>query len=247
MDTAEEETQMDNDEAVGSPPSRAQVEALQGRLFSIGYSNHAMEHFLGLLVRAGVTALADVRTHPSSRRHPHTNRPLLVAALKRHGIAYVFLGDTLGGRPPDRDLYDADGRVDYERVRRTADFQRGLDRLLHGLAGFRVAMMCGEEDPLSCHRGLMITPALVERGLAPLHLRGDGSIETTEALERRLLDETQVGAGIVDGLFAATLTAEDHRDLLAQAYRAMARRKAFRLRPAEGEATANRSDEEDPQ
>ena len=91
---------MDNDRASEVPPSREQVEALQGQLFSIGYSNHAMDHFLNLLVRAGVTALADVRTHPSSRRHPHTNRPLLVAALQRQGIAYVFLGDALGGRPP---------------------------------------------------------------------------------------------------------------------------------------------------
>jgi hypothetical protein len=225
MDSAEEPLQMDNDRAAAAPP---------GRLFSIGYSNHEMGHFLGLLGRAGVTALADVRTHPSSRRHPHTNRPLLVAALRPYGIAYVFLGDALGGRPPPPDLYDADGRVDYERVRRTADFQRGLDRLLHGLESYRVAMMCGEEDPLSCHRGLMITPALVERGLAPLHLRGDGSTETTADMERRLLAETGVGDGIVDGLFANALTAEDHRDLLAQAYRAMARRKAFRKRPDEG-------------
>src|SRR5262249_60832537 len=110
------------------------------------------------------TALADWRPHPSSRRHPHTNRPLLVAALRRHGIAYVFLGDALGGRPPAPDLYDEDGRVDYERVRRTAAFQRGLDRLLRGLEDYRLAMMGGDEDPLSCPPGLMHTPALVAPG-----------------------------------------------------------------------------------
>src|SRR5262249_39014433 len=138
--------------------------------------------------------------------------------------------DLLGGRPASPALYDEDGRVDYERVRRTADFQHGLERLARGLPGPTIAFLCSEEDPLDCHRGLMITPALVERGLAPGHLRKDGSIETNEAMERRLLGETGVGAGFLDGLFAAVLTAEDRLAFLAEAYRHMARRKAYRSR-----------------
>jgi hypothetical protein len=46
---------------------------------------------------------------------------------------------------------------------------------------------------------------------------------------------TGVGAGPLDGLFAATLTEDDRAALLAEAYRRMARRKAFRL-PADEDA-----------
>src|SRR3954471_13337601 len=98
-----------------------------GRLLSVGYSNHSLEDFLGLLRCAGVTAVADVRSHPASRYNPHTNGPQLAASLRALGITYVFLGDQLGGRPEPRELYD-DGRVNYERVRQTDFFREGLAR-----------------------------------------------------------------------------------------------------------------------
>lgn len=90
-------------------------------------------------------------------------------------------------------------------------------------------MLCGEEDPLDCHRGLMITPALIERGVRPGHLRKDGRIESTAEMEARLLELTGVGAGLLDGLFAALIPADERAGLLTEAYRAQARRKAFRL------------------
>ena len=149
--------------------------------------------------------------------------------MKQNGIAYVFLGDLLGGRPRDRELYDADGRVDYERSPGDGGFSSGLERLLRGLEKYTIAMLCGEDDPLDCHRGLMIAPAAQEEGASPLHLRKDGSVETTEAMERRLLVETGTAARHDNPLFAALLTEEDRRAALAEAYRIMNRRKGFRL------------------
>lgn len=58
-------------------------------------------------------------------------------------------------------------------------------------------------------------------------------------MEQRLLAETGVGDGILDGLFAAAVPDEERRRLLAEAYQIRARRKAFRWRPetsAEGPA-----------
>lgn len=208
--------------------------AIGVRLLSVGHSNHDWPAFVALLRGAGVAALADVRSHPYSRRYPYFNREPLKDGLREHGIAYVFLGDLLGGRPASPALYDDEGRVDYERVRRTAEFQRGLERLAHGLLGCTVAFLCSEEDPLDCHRGLMIAPALTEHGFTPGHLRKDSSIETNEAMENRLLRETRVGAGLLDGLFAAVLTEEDRQALLAEAYRRMARRKAYRDKAESG-------------
>lgn len=196
------------------------------RLCSIGRSHHDAARFVELLRGAGITAIADVRSYPASQRLPHFNGPELEQQLKTQGIRYVFLGDELGGRPQQPSLYDADGRVDYERVRGTAAFQGGIEQLIQAQARFKVAMLCAEEDPLDCHRGLMITPALVERGIAPAHLRGDGTIETTPQMEDRLLELTHLG-----GLFA--LTPEDRRQSLIEAYRVWARKKAFRLKAGE--------------
>lgn len=201
----------------------------KNELFSIGHSNQELSQFTALLRGAGVNAVADVRTSPYSRRMPWFNREALKQELVSIGIAYVYLGDLLGGRPNERDLYDTEGNADYERIRATAYFGRGLERLMRGLERHTVAMMCSEDDPLHCHRGLMITPAVKATGLSPLHLRKDGSMETTEAMERRLLRETRTAAQLESPLFGPLLTDEERRDVLAEAYRLMGRRKAFRL------------------
>jgi hypothetical protein len=214
-----------------SPASRGLTVPAGVRLFSVGHSNHDLPRLVRLLQAVGVTAVADVRSSPYSQRLPQFNRPELERGLPPCGVAYVYLGDFLGGRPRDASLYDADGRVNYERVRTTAAFQRGLDRLERAAAAFTVAFLCGEADPLDCHRGLMIAPALAERGLAVAHLRKDGSVETHAEMETRLLTVTHTDTGLADGLFADLLGAEERRHLLAEAYRARARRVAFRLRP----------------
>lgn len=181
-------------------------------LFTVGHSNHEPEAFLDLLRRHGVTAVADVRSSPYSRRLPHFGRAHLQATLRHHGVAYVFLGKELGGRPSDPALYHADGWADYERVRETEAFRQGIERVLRGLEHYTVALMCGEEDPLDCHRGLMITPALKFIGLPPRHIRRAG-VETTGEFERRVQDAAGVGA-----LFG-----------MDEAYRLMNAKKAFRL------------------
>lgn len=83
------------------------------RLFTIGHSNHDLAVFLRLLLEAGVTAVADVRSAPYSMRYPHYNRDELERELAGRDLVYVFLGDLLGGRPQRPSLYDPDGRVNY--------------------------------------------------------------------------------------------------------------------------------------
>jgi uncharacterized protein (DUF488 family) len=176
--------------------------------------------------------VADVRSSPYSRWLPQYNRPELQQALGESGIAYLFLGDRLGGRPEDSDLYDDSGRVDYERVRQTEAFRQGLEQLCQAAAKARVAMLCAEEDPLDCHRGLMIAPALAEYGISLAHLRADGRVESTEDSELRLLETGGLRERVAVDLFGPPSAAE-YRAVVAEAYRRQARRRAFRLRGGE--------------
>src|SRR5437588_467840 len=118
-------------------------------LFTIGHSNHPIERFLALICGAGVTSIADVRSVPSSRRYPWFARARLAERLAAERIAYVPLGDALGGRPRDAALY-RDGVADYEAMARTAEFRAGLDRLVDGIRAFRVCLLCAEREPLDC-------------------------------------------------------------------------------------------------
>src|SRR4030095_4118604 len=95
-------------------------------VFTIGPSNHSSERFLALLQGAGITAVADVRSIPRSRRWPHFSRARIEQWLAEGGIAYVFLGAELGGKPDDPALL-REGRPDYELMAATPSFQAGLE------------------------------------------------------------------------------------------------------------------------
>jgi uncharacterized protein (DUF488 family) len=147
-------------------------------IYSIGHSNHELEVLIALLRRHGIDILADVRSQPYSRWTPQANRETLAQALQRAGLAYVFLGDSLGGRPDLPSLYQPGGEPDYERMAATPAFQSGIQRLLE-LARDGVVMMCAEGDYRDCHRHKLITPQLLEQGARVLHIHPDG--KTTEA------------------------------------------------------------------
>lgn len=163
----------------------------QATLFTIGHSNHALEHLLGLLGDHQVEAIGDVRSWPASRHTPWFDRGPLRDHLRRAGMKYVFLGRELGGRPDNPDLYTDDGRVRYDRVAATESFAEGLEKLRTGILGLRIAIMCAEENPENCHRRLLVARVLFDRGVRVLHIRGDGTIQQEHGYTRSdgLFDE----------------------------------------------------------
>jgi hypothetical protein len=156
-------------------------------LFTIGHSNLELEVFLAVLAQHRIRTLCDVRSRPASFRFPQFNRESLESGLASAGIRYEFLGETLGGRPSDPRVYREDGLVDYAARRRAPDFAEGIDRALAHSRTHVTALMCAEEDPLQCHRFLMICPALLERGVTPAHIRRGGVLESQSEAEDRLL------------------------------------------------------------
>jgi len=152
-------------------------------VYTIGHSNYPIERFVDLLRGADITAIADVRSVPYSRRWPQFGRERLERALAEAGIAYVHLGE-LGGRPSDPALR-IDGKPDYERMAAAPPFRAGIERVIDGAQRYRIALMCAEREPLECHRFLLVSPHLAERGVAVRHILADGMIEPHEVTQAR--------------------------------------------------------------
>ncbi len=186
-------------------------------VFTIGHSTHSWERFIALLRSASVTAVADVRTSPYSRLYPHFNRDDLRQALRSDGISYVFLGKELGGRPSERGFY-CEGVADYEKMAETAEFGRGLHRIIEGAKKFRIALMCSERDPLDCHRCLLAARALLQRGMHVNHILDNGNTVSQAEIEERLLELSGRNS---EDFFAP------RAERLAAAYRERARKVAF--------------------
>ncbi len=153
--------------------------------YTIGHSNHPAEEFSNLLQGHAIEVLVDVRSQPASRYCPQFDRLALELSLRACGIRYVYLGHELGGRPADERYYDSDGYVLYDRVADSPAFRDGVSRLERLVGRSRAALMCSEEDPRECHRHLLISRVLQARGIAVVHIRGDGTLTTSDDLEAR--------------------------------------------------------------
>ncbi len=156
-------------------------------LFTVGHSNLSIQAFIELLQKHGVTALADVRSHPYSRYLPHFNQAALKIALLDNRIRYVFLGSELGARSSDPSCY-VEGKALYEKIAATELFSAGIQRVLKGAQTYKIALMCAEKDPITCHRAILVCQHLRNSRLKISHILQNGSLETHQHLENRILD-----------------------------------------------------------
>lgn len=135
-------------------------------ILTIGHSNHTWESFVSLLKAQEVEVLVDIRTEPVSKHAPFASSRTLPRLLELEGMRYLFLGDSLGGKPADRSCYDHRGKPDYPKIRSKGFFKAGMEQLIRLAAEARVAIMCAEEDPGKCHRWLLLGPALEQGDVA---------------------------------------------------------------------------------
>jgi len=157
-------------------------------VYTIGHSNHSIERIIALLRLHDITAVADVRSHPYSRFNPQFNREGMREYLKGAGIAYLFLGRELGARSEDRSCY-VEGTVQYDLLARTDLFQAGLTQVAEAISSHRIALMCAEKDPLTCHRAILVCRHLEARGIRSQHILDDGRLESHDEALTRLLKE----------------------------------------------------------
>jgi uncharacterized protein (DUF488 family) len=162
------------------PPHMENNATASPRVFTIGHSNHTLEHFLNLLKAHAVQVVVDTRSQPYSKYTTQFDHETLKPALQDMEIRYLYLGRELGGRPEGDEFYDDEGHVLYDRVAATSHFLEGLSRLERGIREYNVATLCAEENPAACHRRLLVGRVLLDRGIQVEHIRGDGRIQTEE-------------------------------------------------------------------
>jgi len=159
-------------------------------IFTIGHSDHTTAAFIELLHQHGIALVVDVRSQPYSRWMPQFNRETLKQDLEDAGIHYEFMGDTLGGRPADRALYDpGQERPNYGRVEETPNYQSGISRLLALVEDEHVqpvTLMCSEGDYRHCHRHLLISQTLLGKGGRVVHIEPDGATVEAELIPEQL-------------------------------------------------------------
>lgn len=155
-------------------------------IYTIGYGTRTIDRFISLLQMVEVDYLVDVRSSPYSKHNEDFSQAALRQHLSSIGIGYVFMGEQLGGRPPDESCY-TNGRVDYEKVGRTHFYQEGIARLHVALEKqYKIVLMCSELKPQNCHRSKLIGQTLTREGIYVLHIDENGDLQTQEKILARL-------------------------------------------------------------
>lgn len=146
-------------------------------VWTIGHSTHPLQVLLEHLTSQQIELLADVRTVPRSRRHPHFSSDALAQALPSREIGYRHLKELGGWRKPRRDSPNTGWRNEsfrgYADYALTAAFRAALDELCRLAGAQRTAIMCSEALWWRCHRRL-IADRLVAAGWEVCHIGADG-------------------------------------------------------------------------
>lgn len=141
-------------------------------LYSIGHSSQSFEEFLQMLQSQRINVIVDVRSIPASKYSPQFNKEPLRASLSRHNISYMHFGEEFGARRTD--ALDEYNNVNFEKAATTSNFQKGVERIKHGLEkGYRIAFMCSEANPLECHRFALVSRYFHEHGTEVMHIMRD--------------------------------------------------------------------------
>jgi uncharacterized protein (DUF488 family) len=143
------------------------------RIWTIGHSTRSADEFVALLRANDIAGLADVRTIPKSRRHPHFAREALNARLSDEHIEYRHFAALGGLRKPRADSPNGAWRNDsfrgYADHMMTPQFAAAVDELLAFGERRNVAVMCAEAVWWQCHR-MLLSDALTARGVDVQHI-----------------------------------------------------------------------------
>lgn len=169
-----------------------------------------------------MNCVVDVRSLPASRFNPQYNKKALSNALEKQKIKYLHFGEEFGARQTDPDLLDEDGKVDFEKMRNSEKFKKGIDSVWREAQNdYVIALMCSESEPLNCHRFSMISLAL--KDFQVKHILKEKSVVSQKQLEDKLLEKYSEKLPKVD-LFKLKVT---RNELLNAAYRFINKEVAY--------------------
>lgn len=175
-----------------------------------------------------INYVLDVRSVPYSQYAEQYNKKIIEKELFCNGIKYSFMGSYFGARPKGVNLYNDEGYLDFERVRKSSQFFTGFNNVILGLEkGNNIALMCMEKDPFDCHRAIMVARAFDLSGIEINHILADGKIQSQSFLNERLLNKYYPDRNQIT--FFQYINNEKNIDYLSMAYQLRNKEIGYRL------------------
>lgn len=159
-------------------------------IYTIGHSNYSVDRLIEMLRFHNINCVVDIRGTPYSKYNVQFNKETIRQTLTNKGFIYIYMGKEFAVQREDRSSYTKEGYADFEKAVNDDDFLSGVERLKVGCSkGYRIVLMGAMQDPINCHRAILLGRALREKGFNIKHILHENTIATQEELEERMLEK----------------------------------------------------------
>ena len=159
-------------------------------IYTIGHSNYSMEKLIEMLRYFDINTVVDIRGTPYSKYNVQFDKERIKYTLTKAGFIYIYMAKELAAKRENKVSYNNEGYSDFEKVVQEEDFLNGIERLKNGCnKGYRIALLGAMQDPIRCHRSILVGRALNEAGFNVMHILDDLSIKDQNYIDERLLDK----------------------------------------------------------
>lgn len=159
-------------------------------IFAIGHSNYPYDKLIEMIKKYGINCVVDIRETPYSKYNTQYNRESLRENLKSSGFTYVYMGHEFGAKRQTKESYNDDGYADFEKVIKEELFLKGIERITKGLQmGYKIVLLGAMQEPIRCHRSIMLGKYLSEKGFDVKYIMHEGYIVNQDYIEEDLLNK----------------------------------------------------------
>ena len=159
-------------------------------IYTIGHSNYTMEKLIDMLNKYDINCVVDIRGTPYSKYNIQFNKESLRRDLINKGFKYIYMAKEFAAKRENKISYNDKGYADFDKVITEDEFKNGIERLKVGISkGYNIALLGAMQDPIRCHRGIMLGRALRDNGFVVKHILDDYTLASQENLELNLLEK----------------------------------------------------------
>lgn len=159
-------------------------------IYTIGHSNYPVEKLIDMLKRYNINTVVDIRGTPYSKYNVQYNKETIAETLKEAGFIYIYMAKEFAAQRENKISYTKEGYSDFEKVIDEKEFLSGIERLKVGCQkGYNIALLGAMQDPIRCHRSILVGRALREHKFNVKHILDDYSLASQEIIEESLLNK----------------------------------------------------------
>ena len=198
-------------------------------IYTIGHSNYTVERLIDMLKHYNINCVVDIRGTPYSKYNIQFDKETIRYTLSKAGFIYIYMAKELAAKRINKESYNEEGYSDFEKVIKEKEFLEGIERLKNGCnKGYNIVLLGAMQEPIRCHRSILVGKALRKCGFNVKHILDDYSTASQEDIEQMLLDKyfSNREQMTIDDLIGNSLSREE---MIEEGYRMANKEIGYRI------------------